>query len=188
MIKNLNGMLKINHSLASWILGVPATLLLTACGETKVVQCNKFIQVTEKVRVSLAPYAETTQTLNKKVPKDLNGFIVLAKERSQHLSQWAGRMDQALQLIEGLNIQDEKLKSFQNEYINITKLTKEFTLEQSKITSAQSQFTEVDVKSGNIQKTGQDFENISLKRSVSSESEQKLMDNFNAYCSGSTKK
>lgn len=188
MTKNLNSMLKNNHNLAPWILGILTTLLLTACGETKVVQCNKFIQVTEKVRSSLAPYAETTQTLNKKVPKDLNGFIALARERSQHLIQWAGGIDKALQMIEDLKVQDEKLKSFQEEYINITKSTKEFTMELSKIASAQSQFTEVDVKSGNIQKTGQNFENVSLKRAASIESERKLMDNFNAYCSGPTKK
>ncbi len=188
MIKNLNSMLKNNHSLASLILGILTALLLTACGDSKVVQCNKFIQVTKEVRGALTPYATTTQTLNKKVPKDLNGFIALARERSQHLSQWAGGIDKALQMIEALKVQDQKLKSFQDEYIKITKSNKEFTLELSKIATAQSQFTEADVKSGNIQKTGQDFEKISLRMSAIREPEQKLIDDFNVYCSGSAKK
>ena len=180
-------MLKINHSLASLILGVLATFLLTACGENKVVQCNKFAQVNEKVRFSLAKYAEKNQSLDKKVSKDLAGFTELARERSQHLSQSAIGFESALKIIESLNVQDEKLKSFKYEYINVTKSIGESTQELSKIASKQSQSTEIDLKNGSLTKLEQDFETISIKIANKGDAEKKLMDNFNAYCSGSQK-
>ena len=186
--KNLNSMLKINHSLASLTLVFLSTLLLTACGESKVVQCNKFAQVNERVRVSLAKYAEKNQALDKKVSKDLAGFTVLARERSQYLSQSALGFNSALKIIEGLSVQDDKLKSFKDEYINITRSIKESTQELSKIASKQGQSTEIDLKNGSLPQLEQDFETVSIKIATSGKAEKKLMDNFNAYCSGSQNK
>ncbi len=184
MKKNLDIMLKINPGLTSLVLGVSTTLLLAACSENRVVQCNKFAQVNERVRVSLAKHAETAQTFSKKVPKDLAGFKGLAKEMSQHLSQSAIGIESALKMIEGLDVQDEKLKSFKSEYTRITISTGAATKELSKISAAQSQSTEVDLKNGKLQKLAQDSEDISHKIAASGEAERKLMDNFNAYCGG----
>ncbi len=181
-------MLKINHSLASLILAVSAILLLTACSENKIAQCNKFAQVNEKVRFSLAKYAEKNQSLNEKVSKDLAGFTKLARERSQHLSQSAIGFESALKIIESLNVQSEKLKSFKNEYINITRSIGESTQELSRIASKQSQSTEIDIKNGSLSKLEQDFETISIKIANSGDAEKKLMDNFNFYCGDSQKK
>jgi hypothetical protein len=181
-------MLKTNCSLVSLTLGVLSTLLLTACGESKVVQCNKFAQVNEKVRVSLAPYAEKNQVLGKKVSKDLAGFTVLARERSQHLSQSAIGFNSALKIIEGLSVQDDKLNSFKDEYINITRSIGEATQELSRIASKQGQSTEIDLKNGSLLQLEQDFETVSLKIANSGKAEKKLMDNFNAYCGGSQNK
>jgi hypothetical protein len=181
-------MLKINHGLAYLLLGISGTWLLTSCSENKIVQCNKFAQVNDKVRVSLAKHSENGQALGKKTSQDLAGFKELAKEMSQHLSQSAAGIDAALQIIEGLNVQDEKLKSFKNEYISITKSIGESTQELSKISSTQSQATEIDLKNGSLQKLGQNFDTISQKIAASGDDEKKLMDNFNAYCGGSKQK
>jgi predicted SPOUT superfamily RNA methylase MTH1 len=180
-------MLKINHILASLILGVLSTLLLIACGENKVVQCNKFAQVNERVRVSLAKYAEKNQVLDTKVSKDLAGFTVLARERSQYLSQSAIGFNSALKIIEGLSVQDDKLKSFKDEYINITRLIGESTQELSNIASKQGQSTDIDLKNGSLTQLEQDFETVSIKIATSGKAEKKLMDNFNAYCRSSQK-
>jgi hypothetical protein len=181
-------MLKINHGLAYLLLSVSSTWLLTACSENKIMQCNKFAQVNDKVRISLAKHSENGQALGKKTSQDLLGFKELAKEMSQHLSQSAAGIDSALQIIEGLNVQDEKLKSFKNQYISITKSIGESTQELSKISSTQSQATEIDLKNGSLQKLGQNFDTISQKIAASGEDEKKLMDNFNTYCGGSKQK
>jgi hypothetical protein len=180
-------MLKINLGWTSLILGVASTSLLISCSDNKIVQCNKFAQVNEKVRVSLAKHSETSQALGKKTSKDLAGFKELAQEMSQHLSQSATGIDGAVQIIENLNVQDEKLKSFKAEYIGITKSIGEATKELSRISGIQSHSTEVALKNGSLQKLGQDFDNISQKVAASGKAEQELMDNFNAYCGGSKK-
>jgi hypothetical protein len=182
--KNLKIMLKINPGLAYLVLGISTTLLLAACSENKIVQCNKFAQVNEKVRVSLEKHSETAQAFGKKVPKDMAGFTELAEEMSKHLNRSAAGIETARQIIEGLNVQDEKLKSFKSDYIKITKSTGEATQELSRILAAQSHSTEVDLKNGKLKQLEQDSEAISRKIAASGEAEKKLMDNFNIYCGG----
>jgi DNA repair ATPase RecN len=180
-------MLQINHSLAYSMIGLLIVLLTTACNENKVTQCNKFAQVNEQVRVSLAKHEALGKTLSQKRPADLAGLKTLAKDYSNFFSNSAQDIDKALTIIKELNVQDKKLQSFKSDYANITKQAGEGTRNLSRITAAQSAVTAVDLTSGKLQQLRQEFDQASNQLAASGAKEKQLMDKFNAYCGSSGK-
>jgi DNA repair ATPase RecN len=180
-------MLQINHSLAYPMIGLLIIFLTTACNDSKVTQCNRFAQVNEKIRVSLAKHEAEGKTLSQKHTTDLAGLKALAKDFSSFYSNSAQDIDKALKLIDELNVQDEKLQSFKREYADITKQAGESFRQLSQNATAQSAATVADLTNGKLQQLRQEFKQASNGLAASGKKEQELMDKFNVYC-GSSKK
>lgn len=88
--------------IAGFSLIAAISVLAVACGESKVSQCNKLIEVANK---AVGDVQDVTSSAN---PEDVNAMIKIADTA-----------DQAKSTMETLELNDEKLKGFQQRFVTM---------------------------------------------------------------------
>ncbi|MGB0560283.1 MAG: hypothetical protein ACPGVO_00570 [Spirulinaceae cyanobacterium] len=97
------------------LMGVMVTLLVTACGESQVAQCNKLIEVINK-----------GQEVDQDFEEDLAGFEgiekieefkVVAQKISNTFSTIEEEINSHLEDVEAIQLSDEELVAYQESYI-----------------------------------------------------------------------
>jgi uncharacterized phage infection (PIP) family protein YhgE len=176
---------KMNRHYNFLVLGLVLGGMLTACsGESKTVQCQKFIKVHGEVEASLSANPTLSQLLNRQ-PKNLKEFQQLTKDYSKAYTQLATGIDKAVKLIEVLSVQDDKLKTLKTEYLAATGKAGEITRKLASISDAQSKVT--DTKDKNFQKLNTELTQASQNLGAVGKEEKSLIASLNTYCGNKPK-
>jgi hypothetical protein len=161
-------------------------MLASCSGESKNVQCQKFIKVNQEVKTSLTANEALSQSLNRRT-KNLAEFQQLAKDFSTFFSKSATSLDKAVKLITDLSVQDDKLKTLKTEYLAITTKTGEATRKLATIADAQSKITEKELKDKSSQRLGAEFTKAIKTLGEAGKEEEALITSLNTYCGNKPK-
>jgi uncharacterized protein YaaR (DUF327 family) len=140
-------LLSINSQLARQVpkaIGSLLILLMTmnsGCTNTnnvKVSDCQNFSKTIGKINTYFDKNAEQGNSLKKKNPKDVSEYKQVSKEYVTLLLEAAQTSVKTVELMQAMSLQDEQLKTFQADYLNIFKKIKEANEKLAEIAAGQS--------------------------------------------------
>jgi hypothetical protein len=168
-----------------WPIGYFAILgaiFLPACSNTKVTECNKFAAANQEVKSFFEPHQQLSESLAKKSPKNVVEFSQLAKEYITFSLKLSQSSEKANKTISALALTDEKLKSFQTDYLALIKKNKDANDQLSVIHSEQSTITAATAQDPKFKQLGEKVEAIAQTQQSIAQDEAKLISNINTYC------
>ncbi|MEM8641652.1 MAG: hypothetical protein AAGG51_22965 [Cyanobacteria bacterium P01_G01_bin.54] len=99
------------------LMGIMVTLLVTACGESKVAQCNKLIEVINRGEEIDQKFEEETQALaGFEEIQNLAEFKEAAQGMSNAFGTIADEVDSYLEEVNAVELADEELVAYQATY------------------------------------------------------------------------
>ena len=179
------------YTIASKVLLVSAIAAgLTACGPSKVDQCNSLSTPINKVKPTVEKFSQGGRDFEKEVQaagekQDLPKIQSLLKEYADGTRGLGKEMDGLSKEISGVPLKDEALIGFQKQYVQtvegfnqeIGKLTSTLdTMSKSKLDTPEGQ--------AEFQKAGNSLDSSGQKVTALVQQESKTVDEFNTYCTG----
>lgn len=143
--------------------GLAIAIALTGCGESKVAQCNKLIEVVNKGRTISQSVEGTDAETMKKLSSDL---ATLSQE------------------IQAVEVADESLQGFQSRFV---KIYQDLGQASASVATALEQLGTIEPNQQGLeaaQKLQADVENASKLGDQAAKDEEALVTEVNTYCSG----
>jgi outer membrane murein-binding lipoprotein Lpp len=180
-----------SHSRISKVLLVGAiTAGLTACGPSKVDQCNSLSSPINKVKPAVEKFAQGGKDFEKEVQtagekKDLAKIQSLMKEYSDNTRNLGKELDDLSKEIGGVALKDEKLVGFKDQYVQtLNGFSQEIgTLTTTLETMSKSK---LDTPEGlaEFEKAGKALDGSDTKVNTLVKQESDTVNQFNTYCTG----
>lgn len=170
----------------SLMVGAIAATLLS-CTPSKTAQCNRLAETVNKMR----PIAEQFQQENKNFDaaaqaasarNDFNGVKVAAANAAQAFGEITGKLESLIKDIQTTNLQDEKLVSLKDRYVqNATAINNSFKeITNALITISQLENSPKGLQ--NLNAASQTLSTTAQKMGGFIQAETQLVADFNQYC------
>lgn len=145
------------------MVGAIATISLVAgCGESKVIQCNRLIEIANRTVNEVQAFTQTTG------PDDTAAHLQVAEI-----------VDQAAGDLQSIELSDEQLRSYQQQFITLYTSTSKATRELVNVVDGQPNVPIIE----QAQAAEQAYQQL---RSATSQ-EEPLVNNVNTYCNAAAK-
>ena len=185
--RNLN----MSHSTISKILLVGAIAAgLTACGPSKVDQCNSLSTPINKVKPTVEKFAQGGKNFEKEVQeagqkKDLPKIQSLMKEYADGTRNLGKELDGLSKEIGGVSLKDETLIGFKDQYV---KTLTGFNQEIGNLTTTLETMGKAKLDSpeglAEFEKAGKSLDGSDVKVNALVTQESDTVSKFNTYCTG----
>jgi len=168
-------------------LGLVLAVLATSCGETKVAQCNKLVEVINKGEPLATNFQQETAQSGTIFTK-----ITSSQEAKEQATQVATTFNQFAQDWENLNqevqtveLADETIIALQQRYVDTGN---EFVQAMQDLSQVMTDLSTVELTPKGLEtlkKASSDFGDISQKMVTVGQKSDQVVTELNSYCSGS---
>ncbi|MCA1992037.1 MAG: hypothetical protein LDL41_08310 [Coleofasciculus sp. S288] len=166
-------------------VGVVITALVSGCGETKVSQCNKLIEVINKGQPLVAEFQQETIKASSSLVSTDNSSAVKqqATQSATVFNKFASDWDKYNQEIKAVELADEKIIGFQKRYGEAGDKLGQGIRDMSKVMTELSEVKTTPQSLGTLQKVSSDLNTISQKLVSVGQESDKVVTELNSYCS-----
>jgi predicted nucleic acid-binding Zn-ribbon protein len=168
-------------------VGILVALVLPACTSAKVTECANFGKINQEIQSSFNA-VQMPESNTKNDNKDaVVAFKQLAKDNMTFALKVSLAAEKSGKSITGMTLTDEKLKTYQAEYLAWNKKIKDAYDKLSAIHAEQSTVTKENVKDPKFLQLGENVDKIAENQKSLDQEQDKILEGIATYCGVSVK-
>jgi hypothetical protein len=168
-------------------VGILVALVLPACTSAKVTECANFGKINQEIQTSFNS-VQMPESNTKNDNKDaVAAFKQLAKDNMTFALKVSLAAEKSSKSIAGMTLTDEKLKTYQAEYLAWNKKIKDAYDKLSAIHAEQSTVTKENVKDPKFLQLGENVDKIAENQKSLDQEQDKILEGIGTYCGVSVK-
>jgi hypothetical protein len=168
-------------------VGILVALVLPACTSAKVTECATFGKINQEIQTSFNA-VQMPESNTKNDNKDaVAAFKQLAKDNMNFALKVSLAAEKSSKSIAGMTLTDEKLKTYQADYLAWSKKIKDAYDKLSAIHAEQSTVTKENVKDTKFLQLGENVDKIAENQKTLDQEQDKILEGIGAYCGVSVK-
>jgi hypothetical protein len=167
------------RSVSASCVGILVAFVLPACTSAKVTECANFGKINQEIKAS---FDAVKMPDSPKSSDEIANFKQLAKDSMNFALKVSLAAEKSSKSISGMTLTDEKLKTYQAEYLAWNKKIKDAYDKLSAIHAEQSTVTKENVKDPKFLQLGENVDKIADNQKNLVAEEGKILDGIAAYC------